>query len=315
MKILISGSTGLIGSEVVRLLRSAGHEAIPLRRSPPGAAGRVPSETATGGTSSRPDDRFWDPQRGICDRREISGFDAVIHLSGENLGRRWTPQRKRRIVQSRVDSTRLLAATLSSMEEKPSVLICASAMGYYGKRERDAVTDESPPGKGFLPALVRDWEAAAAPARGAGIRVVHLRSGLVLSPRGGTLPRFLLPFRLGLGGPVGDPRAPLSWITLDDAAAAIVFLLSDTSLDGPVNITSPNPTTNGEFARVLAGVLHRPALLPVPPFALRLLFGQMAEETILAGARVLPARLLFRGFRFSHPELDAALRHLLAPAG
>ncbi|MBI5710784.1 MAG: TIGR01777 family protein [Candidatus Eisenbacteria bacterium] len=294
-RVVVSGAGGLIGAALVPALAAAGHAVVRLVRRPP----RVPDEI------------LWDPGRGSLDPRALEGCDAVVHLAGAPLAARWTAARRRAVRESRVAGTRLLAQRLAALERPPRVLLSASAMGIYGDRGDAVLTEESAPGSGFLPDLCRAWEEAAAPAVARGIRVVHPRTALVLAPRGGALARLLPAFRLGLGGPVGRPGAWWSWIALDDLVAALRFALAAESLSGPFNAASPQPVRSAEFARTLARVLRRPALLPVPAAVLRLAFGAMAEETLLASVRLAPARLAAAGFAFRFPALEDALRHVL----
>ncbi len=296
MKLLISGSTGLIGSALVALLQNQQHSVTRLVRSQPQA-----------GSADIP----WNPATGEVDESRLSGFDAVIHLAGENVAGRWTPAKKARIYESRAKSTRYLSEALARSSAPPQTLLCASAIGYYGHRSDELVNEDSTAGTGFLAEVCRDWEAAADPARAAGIRVVHLRFGVVLSPQGGALAQMLLPFRLGLGGKIGSGRQYISWATIDDAVGAIHHALITPSLSGPINVVTPNPVTNQQFVRTLGGVLHRPAFCTVPAFALRLILGEMADETLLSSTRAEPARLRATGYSFSHPTLEGALRHLL----
>ena len=297
MKVLVTGSSGLIGSALVERLAGAGHEVTRLvRRAPrPGEA-----------------EARWDPEAGSIDAARLEGLAAAVHLAGATIARRWTRRHKARILDSRVRGTRLLSETLAGLDPPPHTLVSASAIGIYGDRGDEALAEQSPPGHGFLPEVCRAWEGATEPAARAGIRVAHLRMGLVLSRRGGALARMLLPFRLGLGGVVGSGRQFWSWVALDDALAAVEHLLADPSLEGPVNVASPNPVTNREFTTALGCVLRRPTFFPLPAFAARLAFGQMADELLLASTRVTPARLLAAGFAFHHPELQAALSVALA---
>lgn len=300
MQILVSGSSGLIGGALVQALRAGGHSVVRLLRN-------APSE---GERTAR-----WDPDRRTIDRTALEGCDAAVHLAGEPLLGRWTATKRRRIADSRVVGTEVLARALASLERRPAVLVCASAAGYYGDRGAEVLTESSSAGPGFLADVCKAWEAAAEPAQRAGIRVVHVRTGLVLARTGGLLKTLLLPFRLGVGGPIGDGRAYWSWIALDDLVAIYRFALARDGLSGAVNAAAPHPVTNGEFARTLGRVLSRPAVIPVPPFALRLVFGRAAaEEAMLSGARLAPARLQEAGFRFQYPELEPALRHVLAPS-
>jgi uncharacterized protein len=251
---------------------------------------------------------------GRLDLQRAGPIDGVIHLAGENVGRRWTRARRSKIRESRIMGTCLLSEALARLEPKPRVLISASAIGIYGNRDEELLTESSPPGdpeNELLVSVCLEWEAAADPARAAGIRVVHPRLGVVLSPRGGALKKLVLPFSLGAGGPQGPGTQWMSWVAMDDVVAAILHLLDSSTLVGPVNLTSPEPVRNREFARELGRVLRRPALLPVPAAALRLAFGQMAEDTILGSARVHPAQLLRDGYQFRYPALGPALEHVL----
>lgn len=294
-RVAITGSHGLIGSALVRLLTGDGIEVVRVVRRNP-AAGDV----------------LWDPARGEIDRHRLESLDAVVHLAGENLAAgRWTAARKRRLAASRIAGTTLLSRALTQLEAPPAVLISASAIGFYGDRGDEILTEASAPGSGFLAELAQAWEAAAEPARAAGIRVVHPRFGVVLSPAGGALARLLPIFRLGLGGRLGSGRQWMSVQTLDDTVTAIRHTMTHAELSGAVNVTSPAPLTNAQFARALGRALHRPALLPVPAPILKLLLGQLADETLLASQRVLPERLLQTGYRFQDPTADSALARLL----
>jgi uncharacterized protein len=294
-RILVSGSTGLIGSALIPFLTTGGHDVVRLVRSTRPQAGAV----------------SWDPSAGTIDEAGLAGIDAVVHLAGENIaGGRWTAARKTRIRESRVRGTRLLSEALARMRAKPRVLVLSSAIGFYGHQGAAVLDEDSPPGTGFLAEVCREWEAAARPAEDAGIRIVRLRTGVVLTPAGGALAKMLVPFRLGAGGRLGDGRQFMSWISIDDMVSLILFAIGHDALRGPVNATAPEPVTNREFTRTLASVLNRPAILPVPAPALRLLFGEMAEATILGSLRAVPGRALAAGFRFRHPDLEGALRHL-----
>jgi uncharacterized protein (TIGR01777 family) len=296
MDVAIAGSSGLIGTALVATLRARGHRVRRLLR---------------GGTVG-PDDVSWDPARGELDPDKLSGVDAAVNLAGENLAAgRWSAARKQRFRQSRIGTTRLLAGTLARLEPRPRVLVNASAIGWYGDRGDETLNEDSPGGSGFLAELCRDWEAAADPAADAGIRTVLLRIGVVMSAEGGALAKMLPSFRLGLGARLGDGRQFMSWIGRDDLVRAIVFALEHDGLAGPVNGVAPNPVRNAELTRTLGRVLRRPAFLVAPAFVLRLALGQMARETLLAGARILPSRLADAGFRCEHPELEGALRHEL----
>ena len=297
LNVLVSGAGGLIGSQLTAFLAGGGHRVTALSRSP-GA-----------------DEIGWDPDAGELDAAKLAGFDAVVHLAGEPIQGRWTEAKKRRIRDSRVNGTRLLCDRLASLDAPPKALVCASAIGYYGDRGDEVLTEASPPGDDFLAEVCRVWEAAADPARDAGIRVVHARFGIVLSPAGGALGTQLPIFRAGAGGPVGGGEQWWSWVALNDAVGAIHHALMTDSLAGPINVTAPGATTNAEFTRTLADVLHRPAVLPVPAFAVRLGLGEMGDALLLTGARVKPAALIAAGYPFRHPELGAALRHMLGRNG
>ena len=299
MRILVTGSTGLIGSVLVPILTAGGHSVVRLVRAPPRP-----------GEAEIP----WDPTAGRIDAAGLEGLDAVVHLAGENIAAgRWTAVRKARIRDSRVQGTRLLAGTLARLSRPPRVLVCASAIGYYGARGEEVLREDSPPGQGFLADLCREWEAASESAAQAGIRVVRLRTGIVLTPRGGALKQMLLPFRLGVGGKIGSGKQYLSWIALDDLLGAFLHALTTESLQGAVNAVAPHPVTNLEFTKTLGRALKRPTVFPVPAFAARLVLGEMADELLLASQRVHPRRLLDSGFRFTLPTLDSALRRALAP--
>jgi uncharacterized protein (TIGR01777 family) len=295
MHIAVTGSGGLIGSALVLFLATGGHEVIRLvRRSPSG------------------DDVLWDPAQGVRDLSRLEGVDAVIHLAGENIAvGRWTAQRKEEIRRSRVEGTRRLSESLANLSRRPKVLVSASAVGFYGDRSDEILTEESAPGKDFLAQVCQEWEAVTEPASRVGIRVVCLRFGMILSPAGGALKKMLLPFKFGAGGRMGSGEQYVSWIAIDDAIEAIDHAMYTESLRGPVNAVSPTPVTNAEFTRVLGRVLSRPALLPMPAFAARALFGELADALLLASQQVVPTRLQESGFRFGYPELEGALRHLL----
>jgi uncharacterized protein (TIGR01777 family) len=299
-RILLAGSSGLIGTSLVRRLAEKRISFISLVRR------RVPG---TGDLQ-----HLWDPYAltPVSDPQSLAGTTAAIVLSGANLaGRRWSSSYKREILESRVKPTRAIATLLAGLRPRPSVLVCASAIGIYGDGGDELLTEESLPGTGFLPEVCRAWEEATQPASEAGIRVVQLRFGVVLSPAGGALAKMLPVFRAGLGGKLGSGCQWMSWVALPDAVRAIEFALQTSSLSGPVNLVSPNPVTNLAFTRTLGRVLHRPAVLQVPAFALRLAFGEMAEATMLESIRVMPACLSASGFDFEYPELEAGLRALL----
>jgi uncharacterized protein (TIGR01777 family) len=296
-RIAITGASGFVGSALATALRADGREVVALAR---GTAG--PGSVA------------WDPATGAVDVRALGAVDAVVHLAGENIaGARWTAARKRAIADSRGPVTERLCRALAALPAPPRVLVSASAIGIYGDRGDERLDEDSPAGSGFLADVARAWEAATTPARDAGVRVVNLRIGLVLDGRGGALPRMLLPFRLGLGGRLGHGRQWTSWITRHDLLRAIRCVLADTALHGPVLAVSPQPVTNATFAQALGRALHRPALLPAPAFALRLLLGEMADALLLASQRCVPTRLLAHGFAFDHADVDSALRAALQP--
>jgi len=282
----------------VPFLNRAGHEVKSLTRGSATEAGRVP---------------WWNPAANQIDLGP-GPFDAVVHLAGENIAQRWTAEAKKRIRESRVDATRMLCAALAKQSPKPRVLIGASAIGIYGNRGDEVLTEESRAGEGFLAELCREWEAAALPAADAGIRVVNMRFGVLLDPSGGPLKNMLPPFRAGVAGRLGSGKQFISWATRHDAVRAIDHALNAPELRGPVNVVSPHSVTNAEFTRTLARVLGRPAILHMPAFALRLLAGEMANEALLASARVVPERLEKGGFRFEDGEIEPALRKLLARA-
>ncbi|HEX7242851.1 MAG TPA: TIGR01777 family oxidoreductase [Longimicrobiaceae bacterium] len=299
-RVAVTGASGLIGSALVRALRAEGRRVVRLVRSRP--------QPGSG-------DVAWDPERGEIDAAGLEGVDAVVHLAGENVAQPWTAEAKRRIRESRERGTRLLARALAGLSDRPGVLVSASAIGFYGDRGDETLDESSGPGGGFLAEVCEGWEAAADPARDAGVRVVHPRIGVVLTPQGGALAKLLVPFRLGVGGKVGSGRQWMSWVALEDVVEALRFALREDALSGPANLTAPSPVTNEEFTRVLGRVLHRPTLFAVPGAALKLVMGQMAEEALLAGQRVLPRALLDAGFEFRHPELEGALRAALGKRG
>ena len=292
LRIAITGASGFIGQRLVPLLASAGHTVLTVSRHEPRA-----------GTG----DIRWDPARGVLDPAALDGVDAVIHMAGARVDQRWSDQARREIRESRTLGTALLARTLAGLERRPSVLLSVSATGYYGNGGERVLNEQSAPGTGFLAGVVQEWESAADAARAAGIRVAHPRLGVVLGDGGGALERLLPPFRMGLGGRIGDGEQWMSWIAREDAARAFEFLLQDGDVAGPVNVVAPEPVRNATFTRVLADVLGRPALTVVPAFALRALYGQMAEETLLVSQRVSADRLLQAGFAFRYPALHEAL--------
>ncbi len=293
-RVLVSGSSGLVGSSLVPSLTAAGYQVTRLGRSGPSSEGRL----------------AWDPAKPLAPEF-VSGFDAVVHLAGESIVGRWTEEKKRRIVESRVPPTRHLAEALAKTSQPPRVLICASAIGYYGDRGDELLREDSAPGQLLTSQMCQQWEAATQAATAAGIRTVSLRTGIVLSTAGGALKKMLLPFRLGIGGNVGNGQQWMSWVDLQDVTAAILHILKTDSIRGPVNMTSPNPVTNAEFTKTLASVLSRPAVFPMPTYAARLVFGQMADELLLASQRVEPAKLLASGYVFRRPDLRQSLMAIL----
>jgi hypothetical protein len=296
MKIMVTGATGLVGSALLPLLKAGGHEVSRVVRQP------KPAEK----------DIVWNPDEGRIDLAGLEGADAVVHLAGENIASgRWTVARKQRILQSRVKGTQLLAQSLAKLQRPPKVLVSASAIGYYGDRGVAVLSEDSPPGSGFLSDVCRAWESATQPAAAKGIRVVHLRIGIVLSTRGGALAKMLTPFRLGAGGRIGDGNQYMSWISLQDLCRAITHVIRMDSVNGAVNAVAPAPVTNAEFTKALASALHRPALVPVPAFGIRLAFGEMADALLLASTRVVPARLQGSGFAFEDSEIGPTLQRIV----
>jgi len=296
MKVVVSGANGMVGTALEALLTACGDSVRRLVRHPASDA-----------------DATWDPAKGDLDVRVFEEADAVVHLAGDPIGEgRWTAEKKQRIRDSRSHGTRLLASALARATKRPRVLVSASAVGFYGDRG-DALLDESSSlGPGFLADVSREWEEATRPAFDAGVRVVIARFGFILSAKGGGLKQMLPPFRLGVGGPLGGGRQWLSWVALDDVAAALAHALAHDSLRGPVNVVAPNPVTNKEFTRLLGHVLGRPTVLPMPGFAVRALFGEMGVELLLASQRVSSKKLEASGFAFTYPSLEGALRHLLS---
>jgi uncharacterized protein (TIGR01777 family) len=299
-RVLLSGASGMVGSALRAALVQRGDRVIQLvRREPAGA-----------------DELRWDPAAAmpVVQAEALEGFDSVVHLSGANLAaRRWTPDYRREIVVSRVESTRAIAGVLAGLRQPPPTFLAASAIGFYGDRRDELVDETASPGSGFLAEMCRSWESATAPAVNAGIRVVNLRFGVALAKHYGALAKMLPIFRTGLAGRLGSGKQWMSWITLDDLVAAVLFVLGSNELAGAVNLTSPQPVTNAEFTRALARVLHRPAVLPAPMFALRLMLGPMADEALMLSTRVAPAKLLSAGFRFAHPQIEDALRSAMGP--
>jgi uncharacterized protein (TIGR01777 family) len=295
MTVLVTGSTGLLGSALVPFLVGQGHRVIRLVRKDP-----------------KSDEVRWDPEAGAIDTAGLEGLDAVVHLAGENIAEgRWNAKKKASIRDSRVNGTRLLAESLAGLEAPPDVLVSASAIGYYGDRDDEILREDSPAGSGFLPDVCLAWEAAAQPAAQKGIRTVNLRTGVVLSAEGGALAKMLFPFKMGAGGVIGSGNQYMSWISIHDTISIVHHALTTDAPQGPINTVAPTPVTNREFTRILGRVLSRPTLFPMPAFAARLAFGEMADALLLASTRVEPVRLQETGYSFQHPQLEGALRHIL----
>ena len=296
MDVLVSGSTGLIGTALVPALEERGHRVVRLVRSGGGGSDTV----------------RWDPSAGTIESGKLEGIEAVVHLAGEGIADgRWTAEKKDRILKSRTQGTRLLAEAIAGLRTPPRVMVSTSAIGYYGDRGNELLSETSAPGDLFLSKVCVEWEAAAEPARQAGIRVVHPRIGIVLTTRGGALKQTLPIFKLGLGGKIGSGRQYWSWVSIDDVVGSVVHAIDDDSLRGPVNVVAPDPPTNAEFTKVLGSALNRPTIFPLPAPAAKLMLGEVADELLLPSARVEPARLKETGYRFRHPELEGAFRHLL----
>lgn len=295
MKVLVTGSSGLVGSALIPALESAGHDPVRLVRS----SNDVPGS-------------HWNPAGGEIHVEQPESMDGVVHLAGESIAEgRWTAEKKQRILESRTQGTQVLSEAIARWSPPPRVLVAASAIGYYGDRGEEICEETSPPGSGFLADVCRQWEAATTPASENGIRVVNLRIGVVLSSRGGALAKMLLPFKLGLGGRVGSGRQYMSWIAIDDLVGVILHCLENEPLRGPVNAVAPHPVTNRQFTAALGRVLHRPTILPMPALAARVALGEMADELLLASTRVRPARLEESGYDYRHAELEDALRNCL----
>jgi uncharacterized protein len=301
MKILVTGSSGLVGSALVPSLKAKGHEVIRLVRSEP---------------KDSSSEVYWNPEKGILSTDALEGLDGVVHLAGDNLAKgRWTDEKKRRIRESRVKGTTLLSETLAKLERKPEVLVSASAIGFYGNRADEILDERSASGEDFLAEVCRAWELSTQSAAQSGVRVVHLRFGVILSGEGGALKKMLLPFRMGVGGKLGDGKQYMSWIAIDDAVGAIEHALVNDDLRGAVNTVAPEAVTNYEFTKAMGRTLSRPTIFPVPKFAARLAFGEMADATLLTSQRVEPARLKETGFVFKYPKLEDALRHVIEKQG
>jgi uncharacterized protein (TIGR01777 family) len=296
VQVALTGSHGLVASALAPALERDGHRVVRFVRSPP----------------KSPDEARWDPEAGTIDADALADVDAVVHLAGAGIGdKKWTPARKRVILESRTVGTGLLARTLAALPQKPRALVSASAIGYYGDRGDEVLTERSAPGNDFGATVCKAWEAATAPAADAGIRVVCIRSGLVQSGAGGMLQRLVPPFKLGLGGRLGSGRQYMSWIGIDDEVAAIRHAIATDALEGAVNLTTPNPVTNSEYTETLGRVLHRPTVLPTPMFALKAVYGGELVDSLVGSQRVVPEQLLASGFEFAHPDLEGALRTAL----
>jgi len=295
--VLVTGSHGLIGTALIPRLRARGDRVLRLVRGAPEGT----------------DDVSWDPAAGTIDAGALDGIDAVVHLAGAGIGdKKWTPERKQLVLDSRTKPTALLAGALAALDRKPRVLVSASAIGYYGDRADEILTEDSGPGSDFGAQVCREWEDATAPAADAGIRVVRVRTGLVLAADGGLLKRLLLPFKFGLGGRLGSGKQYMSWIAIDDQLRALLHVIETDVLAGPLNLTAPNPVTNAEFTATLGDVVHRPTVLPTPLPALKIVYGGELVDTLLGSQRVSSGKLRSSGFEFSYPDLDAALRATLA---
>ena len=295
MKVLITGSSGLIVSALTESLEANGHEVIRLLR-------------------KKLDDKSpaWDPENSVIDLGDVTGIDAVIHLAGENIAAgRWNAQKKERILSTRVKGTKLLAEFFAASDHKPRIIISASAVGIYGDRGEELVDETSEPGNGFLAGVCKQWEQATTPAVDAGIRVANVRFGMILSTSGGALKKMLGPFRMGLGGIIGNGKQYVSWVSIDDVVEMIQYIIMNDSMRGPINLVSPNAVSNREFTKTLGRVLHRPTIFPVPAFAARIAFGEMANELLLTSTRVQPTKLMDSDYKFRHAELGEALKHLL----
>lgn len=298
MKVLITGSTGLVGSSLASELKNAGHTVCRLLRA---------ASSAEAARGSEGFDVAWDPTTGALGAAAV-GAEAVVNLAGASIADdRWTPERKQVLRSSRVDTTRALVVALSKMAGRPRVLVSASAIGYYGNRGDEALNEQSAPGNDFLSDLAKDWEAEAVKAEALGVRVVCARFGVILAKRGGALPKIVRPFRFGVGGKLGSGRQWMSWVALEDAVAIVRFALESGAVRGPLNAVSPEPVRNADFTSCLAKVIHRPALFPAPPLALRLLLGEMADALLLSSQRVVPAYLDKLGYKYLRPELPSAL--------
>lgn len=297
MKILVSGSSGLVGSALVAYLRDQGHTVVRLVRQTPAEK----SEPAI----------VWNPETGRYNTSDCEGFDVVINLAGENIATRWNNTKKQKILESRVKTTRLLSECLAKLENPPRLFINASAVGFYGNHGTTELTEQTPPGEGFLADVCKQWEEATMPAQQRGIRVAILRIGTVLSPKGGALSMMLPAFKMGAGGKIGSGKQYISWIVIDDLLRIVSFLIDNDACSGPFNVVSPNPVTNEEFTETLGRVVSRPTMIPMPAMMAKLMFGEMADEVLLTSIRAMPYRLQHAGFGFQHPRLEEALQSII----
>lgn len=297
MKVVLTGATGMIGAALAEALSKQGHQVLRLNRQ------KSAQESQDG--------IIWDPQAGKIDASQLEGCDAIVHLAGEPVAQRWNDEVKSKIRNSRLESTKLLSKTIASLKSPPKVFVCASAIGFYGDRGAEAMTEQSSPGKGFLADLCQEWEKATEAASKTGIRTVNVRIGVVLSTKGGALAKMMPPFLIGAGGNLGSGKQYMSWISLDDVVEVISFAIQNDKISGPVNAVAPNPVTNAEFTKDFGKAIGRPTIFPVPAFGVQLLFGQMADEMLLTGAKVLPSKLESAGFKFRYPQLPEALKHAL----
>ena len=295
MKVLITGSSGLVGLALIESLAANGHEVIRLLRK-----------------DFSEDSPVWDPENGVIDLADVRDIAAVVHLAGENIAEgRWNDKKKENILSSRVRGTKLLAGVFAASDHKPRIIVSASATGVYGDRGEEFLDETNGPGNGFLADVCKQWEEATAPAVDAGLRVANVRLGIVLSTAGGALKKMLLPFRMGLGGVIGSGKQYMSWVSIEDVTGMIQYVIANESMRGPVNLVSPDAVSNREFTKTLGRVLHRPTIFPLPVFAARIAFGEMADELLLASTRVLPKKLTDSGYKFRHPELGEAFEQLL----
>jgi uncharacterized protein (TIGR01777 family) len=301
MKVAVSGSHGLVGTALCSFLSSNGHTVYPIVR-------------GSGGSDSK--SITWDIDAGSIDTEKLNGMDAVVHLAGENIAAgRWTPEQKKKIKDSRTKSTKLLADAICRLPVKPQVVVSGSAIGFYGNRGDELLSETSNPGFGFLAEVVREWEDAIAPVKAAGVRLVNLRTGVILSPKAGALNKMLPIFKLGGGGIIGDGKQYMSWISLADEVKAIAFMLTNANIEGPVNVVAPNPVTNSQFTSILGRIIHRPTVLPLPAFAAKIILGEMADELLLSSQRCQPTKLVNNGYKFEFSKLDDALLAALQPEG